>query len=413
MASKAPEIILKTASYDRTGKDVSKWKTALKSAEDPDYPDRSKLMDLYHDLMLDGHLTSITEKRILNITNLPMVWQTGTGKENVLITDLLETEAFEYLLRTIVESRLFGFSLNWVDITQPGANKPSVKLVDRRHVEPSRNIYKHKSGDSLNSGIDYTQPPLSNYVLTAGRADDMGLLLKCAPYVLWKRGDIGDWATFAEVFGSPLRKGKFPLGDDQSKRELEDAMNEAGSANSIVMPDTCDIDFVQNTTSTSGKGVHESFADFLNNEMSKIILGNTMTTDAQGGNYKGEVHQDSEKGIFNADKKFVLRILNSEFWKLLEIHGYNPADGKFTILESDNMPLKDRIVIDKELNGIVEMEPEYFYEKYGITVPKGGAKFKSTPSNTAQMFDHGDSIPLQGKGGRRPDRGRNLFNFFD
>lgn len=409
MATKAPEIILKTAAYDRTSKDISKWKTALKSAEDPDYPDRSKLMDLYHDMMLDGHLTSITEKRILNITNLPIVWQTGTGKENELITNLIETEAFENLLRSIIESRMFGYSLNWVDITQPGTQKPAVKLIDRRHVEPTRHLYKYKSSDSLNAGIDYTLPPLSNYILTAGREDDLGLLLKCAPYVLWKRGDIGDWATFAEIFGSPLRKGKFPLGDDQSKRELEEAMNEAGSANSVIMPDTCDIDFVSNTTSTSGKGVHESFADWLNNEMSKIILGNTMTTDAQGGNYKGEVHQDSEDGIFNADKKFILRVLNSTFWDLLEVHGYNPADGKFSVVESDDIALKDRITIDKELNGIIDMEPEYYYEKYGVPVPKGGAKLKSveTLQATSKKAESKLSDPKP-----RPIR-RGLFNFFD
>lgn len=405
MATKAPEIILKTASYDRTSKDISKWKNALKSAEDPDNPDRSKLMDLYHDIMLDGHITSIVEKRILNITNLPIVWQTGTGKENPLITDLLESQAFDNLLRYIIESRLFGYSLVWMDITQPGKNKPNIKLVDRRHVEPSRHIYKYKSSDTLNSGIDYTLPPLSNYVLTAGRTEDLGLLLKCAPYVLWKRGDIGDWATFTEIFGSPIRKGKYQAGDMESKKELTESMQEAGSSNAFIIPDTTDIDLVSNTTSTSGKGVHESFADFLNNEMSKVILGNTMTTDAQGGNYKGEVHQDSEDGIFDADKKFALRILNSTVWELLEIHGYKPADGKFTVLESDNIALKDRIAIDKELNGIIDMEAEYYYEKYGVPVPKGGAKLKSVqPSDPAsqQLSDNPPPRPIK----------RSLFNFF-
>ncbi|MBN2814967.1 MAG: DUF935 family protein [Bacteroidales bacterium] len=408
MATKAPEIILKKSGYDRTAKDISKWKTALKSAEDPDYPDRSKLMDLYHDLMLDGHLTAITEKRILNITNLPIAWQTGTGKQNVQITDLIESEAFENLLRSIIESRFFGYSLNWVDITQPGVQKPKVKVIDRRHVEPSRNKYKTKIGDTLNAGIDYTVPPLSNYILTAGRDDDLGLLLKCAPYVLWKRGDIGDWATFAEIFGSPLRKGKFPLGDDQSKRELEEAMNEAGNANSVIMPDSCDIEFVQNSTTTSGKGVHETFADFLNNEMSKIILGNTMTTDAQGGNYKGEVHQDSEEGIFEGDKKFSLRILNSTFWYLLEMHGYNPTGGKFVVPDTDDIDLKDRIDIDEKLNGMIDIDPAYFYEKYGVPVPKGGAKLKSVETQ-------GVASPKSAKLSdpeARPIR-RGLFNFFD
>ena len=408
MAAKTNEIQIKISSYDRTSKDINKWKQALKAAEDPDYPDRSKLMNLYHDIMLDGHLTAITEKRILNILNTPLTFQVK-GKENDLVTKLIGTEAFENLLRYIVESRLYGFSLCWVDITQPGVTKPNIKLIDRRHVEPSRHIYKYKDSDSLNAGIDYNLPPLSNYVLTAGREDDLGLLLKCAPYVIYKRGDIGDWATFCEIFGMPLKVGKFPSHDTNARKELNDAMDQAGAANSITMPDTCSIDFVENKTTQSGKGVHETFADWNNNEMSKIILANTMTVDAQGGNYKGEVHQDSEDSIFEADRRFVLRILNTKGYELLGLHGYNPGDGLFSYIDEDSTPIGERITVDEKVNNIVEVDPEYYYDRYNVPRPKGGAKLKSVPTGHAtspvsqKLSDDFKPRPIK----------RGLFNFFD
>lgn len=403
MATKAAEYSIKIASYDRTSKDIGKLKTIIKSAEDPDYPDRSKLMHLYHDLMLDGHLTAVIEKRILNLLNTPIIFQ-AKGKENELVADLIESAAFENMLRYIIESRFFGFSLMWVDITQPGVKKPVVKLIDRRHVEPSLHVYKYKESDTAKNGIDYTLPPYPPYTLTAGREDDLGLLLKCAPYVLYKRGNVGDWATFCEIFGMPIRVFKYPAHNPKAKEELETVAEETGAAASIVMSDNNKLEFVENKTTSSGKGVHETFADWCNNEISKIVLGNTMTTDAQGGNYKGEVHQNSEDNIFEADRRFALRILNTQVHDLLLLHGYNPGDGSFVYVDEDSTSIKDRIDIDLKLNQAVVIDPEYFYERYNIPMPKGGAKSRNVEASTTsqQLSDNPPPRPIK----------RSLFNFF-
>lgn len=383
------EIIIKLQSYNRQPKDLSNWKQALQAAEDPDYPDFSPLQNLYHDIMLDGHLTSVTEKRILKILNAGIVFS-GDGKENELIDNLMETEAFEQLLRNIIESHLYGHSLSWCDITLPGKKAPEVELIDRRHVVPPLHIYKYRDSDNNNSGIDYTQPPLWNYVLATGRKKDLGLLLKCAPYVLLKRGDVSDWATFAEIFGMPLRKGTYPAHNPQARKELIEAMDVMGSASSVAVPEGSNIEFVQNTTSTSGKGIHESFADWCDKQMSKTILTNTLTTDAEGGKYKGDVHADSEKEVKKADLRFVLRVLNDRFKELLELHGYHPGKGRFKLPEEDTKPNKETFEVDKGVSEIVEVEPEYWYDKYKIPVPKSGAKLKQPKepaSKSKQLSD--------------------------
>ena len=98
-----------------------------------------------------------------------------------------------------------------VDITLPGTNDPKVKLIDRRHVVPPLHIYKYKESDSNNAGIDYTEGNLPKYTLTAGMPKDLGLLLKCAPYVLLKRGDVSDWATFGRNIWHATQKRDLPL----------------------------------------------------------------------------------------------------------------------------------------------------------------------------------------------------------
>lgn len=394
---------IKTTAYDRTSKDISKWKLALQSAEDPDYPDRSQLMNLYHDIMLDGHLTAITEKRILNILNTPLMFVDG-DKENDMVNALIESQAFENMLRYIIESKLFGHSLIWADFSLPGKEQPKAKLIDRRHVVPPLHVYKYKEGDNNNAGIDYTKPPYTNYTVVAGRDDDLGLLLKCAPWVLYKRGDIADWATFAEVFGMPTRVIKYPEHNPKAKGEADKAAEETGSAAVMTIPNSMEVEFVQNTTSTTGKGVHQMLAEFANREMSKIILANTMTTDAEGGNYKGEVHAESENIIFEADRRYALRILNSQCKRLLEVHGYKPGNGSFRYVDEDSTSIKDRIEIDLKVNQAVEIPPEYFYERYNIPVPEGGAKAREQNTQPAQDANMSEPDDLGGK--------RKGFRFF-
>lgn len=409
MAEKAGnEIVIKLQGYNRQPKDLSHWKQALQAAEDPDYPDFSPLQNLFHDIENDGHLTGIIEKRILNIINSEIVF-TEDEKENELISELIESEAFELLIRYVIESKTHAHSLCWVDITLPGQKEPEVKLIDRRHVVPPLHIYKFRDSDNNNSGVDYTENPLCNYIISAGREKDLGLLLKCAPYALMKRGDISDWATFAEVFGMPLRKGTYPAHNPLARKELIEAMDNMGSASSVAVPEGSNIEFVQNTTSTSGKGIHESFADFCNKEMSKIILGNTLTTDAEGGKYKGDIHAKSEESILKADRRFVLRYLNTKLKHLLELHGYNPGKGKFKFPEQDKTPLKDRFDIDQKLNDIIEMPPEHFYDKYNVVVPKGGAKLKEKPKEPVSKKQELSDKDIFNLG----SRAKRLFNFFD
>lgn len=401
------EIVIKLQSYNRQPKDLSHWKQALVAAEDPDYPDFSPLMNLYHDIMLDGHLTAVTEKRILKILNAGLVYSED-GKENELVDNLMDSEAFEQLLRNIIESRLYGHSLSWIDITLPGQKAPEVDLIDRRHIVPPLHIYKYRDSDNNNAGIDYTETPLYNYILSTGRKKDLGLLLKCAPYVLLKRGDVSDWATFAEVFGMPLRKGTYPAHNPQARKELLEAMDEMGAASSVAVPDGSNIEFVQNTTSTSGKGIHECFADWCDKQISKTILTNTLTTDAEGGKYKGDIHAESENEVTKADLRFVLRVLNDRFTELLELHGYKPNNGKFKLPEQETSPGKDVFEVDKGVSEIVEVDPEFFYEKYNIPIPKGGAKLKQPKEPVAKKQEL-SAQDIVGLGALK----KRISNFFD
>lgn len=52
--------------------DIGDYMTALKAAENVDFPCWSKLYDIYEDILTDGHLSAVIQKRKSPILNTPI-----------------------------------------------------------------------------------------------------------------------------------------------------------------------------------------------------------------------------------------------------------------------------------------------------------------------------------------------------
>jgi phage gp29-like protein len=292
------------------------------------------------------------------------------------------------ILRYQAETNLFGFSLLWIDISMPGKQKPVLKLVDRRHVVPEKGVYIYRLGDM--AGISYLDPAYTPWTLQLGETDNLGMLFKCAPWVIYKRGDISDWATFNEIFGMPFRKATYTRGDTKAKEELEEAMQMQASQSWVVHPEGTNITTeASGSSSSSSKDSFKEFAEFANSEMSKAILGNTMTTDAEGGNYKGEVHEESQADVFAADEISAMELLNGQFYQLLQMHGYNPNGGRFEFVYDDTLELDKEVTVVKEITAMVDVDQDYVRERFGVPAPKPGT-IPANRVNAIQMPTVGD-----------------------
>ncbi|MEG1763159.1 MAG: DUF935 family protein [Bacteroidales bacterium] len=358
-----PFVETLTGSPRREGFDISKWRMAIKQAEDPRLPNRSLLYDIYNDILIDSHLTAVIEKREDAITGTSL---TFSDKDDP-IAELIEMPWFEDFLKDILNAKFWGYSAMWVDLATTQFN--NYKLLPRKNINPCKGIFLNKPEDK--EGASYTNPPYCHYVVTAGKEDDLGLILKAVPWVLLKRGDVSDWATFNELFASPFRKGTYQMGTP-GKEELIKALQNAGGMAWAAIPSDCTLDFIQNQASGSTQA-YQALAEFCDKQVSKLFLGNTLTTDAEGGQYKGDIHAQSEKGKFASDRRFVLNILNTHFIHLLDAHGFNP-EGTFKFVVEDNIPLSDRLEMDLKLSEKVEVPVEYWYSKYNLPLPEKGAK---------------------------------------
>ncbi|MCG9911857.1 MAG: DUF935 domain-containing protein [Flavobacteriales bacterium] len=350
-------ISIKTLNRQR--EDIGKWRTALQSAESKTSPKRVPLYTLYNDILLDAHLKSVWEKRKLAILNRKLVFKKdGTEVEEANLV-LQRTWMYE-TLGHIMDSKLWGHSL--LEFGLSGGVINGVELIERRNVSPELGLVLKQETDTI--GIDFRNPPISNYVLEVGGKYNLGLLLEAAPYVVYKRGTFGDWAQFNEIFGMPFRKYTYDGHDEKTRILLEEAAAKSGSAGYAVLPKDSNIEWLTNTSNSGSKDTYQAMIDICNKEISKLILGNTMTTEDGASRSQAEVHAESEDSIKEADKLWVQSILNDSFRYRLVTLGYPFfADGEFEF--DDPMDIDKELKRDKQLFEMFDLDVDYYRAKYG------------------------------------------------
>lgn len=342
----------------RNTADIESWRTALKAA---DRGNRTRLYELYEDLLLDNVLSDAIDKRIKAITNAEIVF-TVNDKPVPEMDTLIDSPEFETLLEELMNAKFWGKTCAELDPSEEGLK---VFNIPRAHIRPQDGIIVFDVNDT--KGHPYREDP---FIIEAGKDKDLGIILKAAPFSIYKRGNFGDWAQYAEIFGMPFRVGKYNQYDEATRDELYKALDESGSAGIAVIPKEGDIDFKQNMSSGNGT-LYERLKNACNEEILIGILGQTMTTLNGSSRSQGEVHMEVQKDKHKADRRFIRRILNQQLVPFLEQRGWPVKGGTFSFPEKgETLSLKDRIGIDEKVCKLVKVPESYFYETYGIPMPK-------------------------------------------
>lgn len=403
-AAKDEQIIIndiRIQQVDRSKKSIAGWRNDHRAAESLTNPNRSRLYDLYADILLDGHLSGIVQKRIEAVLNKQLCYYTADGRKVDKMDKYLHSAAFREVKLLIMETLLWGVSgIEFV----PGRELQFVP-IPRKHIKPEAGVISLEQHTAVN-GIPYDEQPMlwvihsnssARHHLYAGN-HSLGLLLKCAPYVIYKRDVMADWANYAEVFGQPVRIIKYDAYDEQTRIELKKILDESGSSLSLMIPKQADFEMKDGKQANGDGQLQERFKNSLNQELSIIVLGNTETT-ANGGNgsqAKSVVHQEQQELILRSDLEFAVAQLNDpHFISILQSYGWPmQKEGYFAFhKQADINYLAERIAIDKEVAGIVPVSDDYFYETYGIPRPANYDELKEQPvqSNAVPNFSSADA----------------------
>lgn len=105
------------------------------------------------------------------------------------------------------------------------------------------------------------------------------------------------WIRFLDRFGAPFLVAKYDSKDAKTKASLTSAFSQATRLFGLVVSRETDIEVTDVSTNSHGDAF-KVFQDYANAELSKLILGQTMTVTAQAGGLGGaqaEV-QDAARG---------------------------------------------------------------------------------------------------------------------
>lgn len=367
---------INVVSADHSRKDISDFKGSLISAKSISYPNRSRLYDLYEDILLDGHLSGIVDKRILSVVNKNIYFEDASGTRVKGMDTVIDSQVFTGVLKKIMEAKLWGISGLQFD---PGEDL-SFQEIPRKHIKPEKKVIAYNQNDSGDDeGIPYEG--ISN-VWIIGDTHDLGLLLKCSPYALYKRGSLGEWAQFIEIFGQPIRIMYYDAYDTKTKMELRQVLDASGSSLALMIPKAAQFEIKDGKASNANGELFEKFCAVCNSEMSVAILGNTETTRASNssGYAQSKVHGQQQLEITKSDMDYVRAMLNStKFKTILKSYGLPVDGGKFVFdreVDLDNLLV--RIQIDENLwKQGVEFSDEYFYHTYGIPKPHNYDELKA------------------------------------
>lgn len=372
----------------RRRQDIQSWQAALRMAENVHYPDRYKLYEVYNDVMLDIDLSSVIQKRITPVLNADLlVLRDGEPDEDA--ADLVNTQWMNDLLELAMEAIVYGHSL--IELIPKDGMIDCVELIPRQMVSPERSKLYLQHRDER-TAIDYTKAPFSYYLLEVGNKTDLGLLAKACYAVIYNRMNVADWSTFNEMFGMPTKEVQYDPNMPRAKEEAEEAAKAAGAAPYIVLPIGSEMKL--HTVNQGGNAnTYDRMNSILIEKLSKLILGNTMTTSDGSSLSQAQVHLKIEEKMNMRDLRQMEFMLNRQLLPMLIAHGY-PLEGcelKFDTTEQ--LSIEARFAIDKELCNIIEIPAEYFHETYGVPHPTDGARLKPKPNDTDTDAENDQAEP--------------------
>ena len=375
---KRPNVIVLTQPR-RFGIDIADYMAAIRAAENVDFSRRYKLYDLYSDILMDTHLSCVIEKRKNAVLCSDIEFQRD-GKPDDAVNEQIRSPWFNRLVGDIIDARFWGFTLcqfyrdgQWVDYD----------LVPRKHVDPVRKlILRHQT--------DITGLPWDDYrdLLFVGSPDSLGLLAKAAPWIIYKRNTTGDWSQFSELFGMPIQEYTYNSDDEESRmRAIEDAA-QMGSVAQFFHDEDTKLNFVEAGNKTGSADVYERLCERCNNEISKLVLGNTLTTESaeKGTQALGTVHKKVEDKVALADKKYVLDVLNYDMADIFAHISVNTAGGTFCFPERKDIDptSKINILTQLETNFNLPVSDDYLYEEFGIEKPADYERMKKEQEEQRQ-----------------------------
>jgi phage gp29-like protein len=195
---------------------------------------------------------------------------------------------------------------------------------------------------------------------------------------MFKAFTIKDWAIFCQNYGQPIRIGRYGRGATQEEKDvLWRAVSQVAGDCAAIIPRDMLIEFVDVGSKSSSTDMYEKRADWLDRQISKLVLGQTTTTDAiSGGHAVSQEHRLVQEDIERADARCASWTINAQLIPNIIAFNFGPQDHypKIRIGRPDEVPLGDFAEAFEKLAPLgLTAEESFLRDRMGIPAPKAGA----------------------------------------
>lgn len=223
-----------------------------------------------------------------------------------------------------------------------------------------------------------------------------------------KAYSLKDWMRYGELFGMPLRIGRYgPGAKPDDINVLRRAVSQLAADAAAILPQGMQIEFQEIANAAGGAELFERLAEWLDKQISKAVLGQTMTTDDGSSQSQANVHNQVRLDIMRADAKQLAVTLNRDLVRAYIDLNYGPQEHYPRIVLQVSEPedlkaLADALApfIDRGL----EVEQSAILDKFGLGEPADKAKLlrpQHQPVAAAPALNSQGACQCPGCGGHR------------
>jgi phage gp29-like protein len=176
------------------------------------------------------------------------------------------------------------------------------------------------------------------------------------------------WDSFGEIFGMPIRVGETTSRDPKKIAKIEKMLDEMGVMPWGLFSEGTTIKLIE-TSRGDAFNVYDKRIDRANSEISKGILNQIMTIDSGSSYSQSEVHLQIFDNVVEVDADFVRDVINNKLLPFMAMYGFPVDNYRFDWDDTvEYTPEQMRTIEQMLLSSGYEIEPEYFVEKYNISI---------------------------------------------
>ena len=169
--------------------------------------------------------------------------------------------------------------------------------------------------------------------------------------------------------------------------QLEKMLKDAGASQYMVAGQDTEIEFVE-----SGKGdafnVYDKRIDRANSELSKLIIGQTMTIEDGSSLSQSQTHLEVFQNLVDSDCTMLRDIVNNQLIPRMTKHGFPVKGLRFEWDNAVDYTPEQQVEYETMIADRYDVDPAYFAEKYSMPV---GERRNTQPMPTNGNDDDNDS----------------------